>query len=143
MAEKTIFEANTFACKTFACGTFSNNQQQIQFIQARTMVAPVSVTALEFTTYPEDFSVVYTGFWEQATALTDNSILSGRVMTSGANELLSERVMSEPEATALNDLILLGMATNTSVVLGMSVSGVTSNVEQPKAFNARLMKEPR
>jgi len=145
MAEKRTFEANTFACKTFACGSFANNQQQIQFIQARTMNQPTSVDSVDATTYPTDFSVVYTGVWEQATVQTGATLLIGRAMSSGSNALLSERLMNEPDDTENipNDLILLGTTTGTSALLGMGVSGVTDNVEQPKAFNARLMKEPK
>lgn len=57
-------------------------------------------------------------------------------------KLLTEKPMTEPTSSELNDLILMGMTTSTSVVLGMEVPGVTSNTEQPEAFNARLMKEP-
>lgn len=142
MAEKRTFEANTFACKTFACGSFANNQQQIQFVQARKMTQPTSVTSPEVEPYPTDFSVVCTGLWQQATASTGSSLLTGRVLSFGSNNLLEKRTLEEPTSTEHNDLILLGTTTDTSVVMGMAVSGVTSNVGQPKAFNSRLMKEP-
>ena len=65
-------------------------------------------------------------------------------MTSGNNELLSERLMNEPDSSdeVLTDLVTMGMNSSTSVVLGMGISGVTTNTTQPKAYNARLMKEP-
>jgi hypothetical protein len=142
MADKRTFEANCFACKTFACASFTNNQQQIEFIQARTIVQPTSAAYVETTTYPTNFSVIYVGPWTQANARTGINLLVGRTMSSGSNTLLAKRTLDEPTSTTLNNLILLGMSTSTSVVLGMGVSGVTSNVQQPEAFNARLMKEP-
>ena len=65
-------------------------------------------------------------------------------MTSGSNELLSERLMNEPDSddVILNDLLTMGMQSETSITFGMGISGVTTNTTQPKAFNARLMKEP-
>ena len=145
MADKKTFEANTFACKTFACGSFSSNQQQNKFVRPRSLTQPVSVTSSEATVYPTDFSVVYSGVWEMAEARQGASLLIGRTMSSGSNALLAERLMNEPDDTenVPNDLILMGTTTGTSALLGMGVSGVTDNVEQPKAFNARLMKEPK
>ena len=142
MADKNTFESNTFACKTFACGSFSKNQQQITFVRAKTFAEPTIVAASEAHTYPTDFSVVYTGIWQQAEATSWSYILSGRTLSSGSNALLTKRTLEEPTSTEHNDLILLGTTTGTSVVQGMAVPGATTNVRQPKAFNSRLMKEP-
>ena len=144
MAEKRTFESNSFACKTFACGTFANNQQQSQFCQSRLSVQPGTFTTIENTVYPEDFNNVYTNIWQSVANEGVGELLLGRLMTSGNNELLSERLMNEPDSSdeVLTDLVTMGMNSSTSVVLGMGISGVTTNTTQPKAYNARLMKEP-
>lgn len=58
--------------------------------------------------------------------------------------LLEGQQLTEPDDTntILNDLLVLGQLSGTMIVLGMGVSGVTTNTEQPTAYNARLMKEP-
>jgi hypothetical protein len=144
MAEKRTFECNTFACKTFACGSFANNQQQSQFCQGVLSIQPGTFTTIENTVYPEDFNNVYTNIWQPVVNEGVGELLLGRLMTSGNNELLSERLMNEPDSSdeVLTDLLIMGMRTGTQVTFGMGISGVTTNTTQPKAFNARLMKEP-
>ena len=144
MAEKRTFESNSFACKTFACGTFANNQQQSQFVSPRLNTQPGTFTTLENNTYPTDFSNVYSNIWHSVANDDASELLLGRLMTSGNNELLSERLMNEPDDSdlILTDLVTMGMHSSTSVVLGMGISNITTNTTQPKAYNARLMKEP-
>jgi hypothetical protein len=58
--------------------------------------------------------------------------------------ILTKRVMDEPDSgnDIHNDLILLGRTSNTDIVFGMAVAGVTSNVEKNKVISERLMQEP-
>ena len=101
-------------------------------------------TTAENNAYPTDFGKVYGTMWQSVVNDGVGELLLGRLMISGSNELLSERLMNEPSDDDIipNDLILMGMKSETEVTLGMGISGVTTNTTQPKAFNARLMKEP-
>ena len=144
MAEKQSFECNTFASKTFACGSFANNQQQVQFISAKKQTEPSTFTTITNTVYPTNFNTVYNGMWQSVVNEGASQILVGRNMTFGGFELMSDFLMDEPseDNIILSDLLTLGMQTNTSVVFGMGISGITNNTKQPEAFSSRLMKEP-
>jgi len=142
MFEKKTLESNTFACKTFACGTLANNQQTIAFVTITSQNSPTSYVSSSWDVYPTDMKNTYAAFWHKPAI--GNVLLSGQLMSSGYNELLTERLMSEPgdEVLILNSLVTLGRATGTDVVFGMGISYNTTNKTQPKAFNAQLMKEP-
>ena len=143
------FESNTFACKTFACGSLANNQQTHPFFTISSSITPETYITPNNAVYPVNFNVVYSSPWQAIVNDTTSIFLNGRLMEgenpAGFTVFLQKKNLTEHSNSnaILNSLVTFGRSTSTEIVLGMGISGITTNISQPKAYNARLMKEPK
>ena len=149
MADKRTYESNTFACKTFACGSFTNNQQTHRFFNTIVGKDPgVHIIPSNYV-YPVDFNSVYSFPWQEVVNSTSSVFLDGRLLTGTSDEgitiFLQKRASEEPDTanSTFNSLVTLGRSTDTDVLFGMGISSSSINISQPKAYDARLMKEPK
>ena len=112
------------------------------FLTARAQAEPATWVAPIFQVIPEDFNDALPNMWASSQSAGADVFLEGQLISSGSNAFLTLRVMSEPDETELNDLILLGRSSATEIVFGMWISGITANIEQPPIYKARLMQKP-